>query len=122
MRALTILYDARCDLCCRIKVWLNQQPKYVDLAFLPAGSEEARYRFPQLDHDKTMTEMTVVSDNGLVYRGAKAWVVCLWALREYREWSLSLGSPELMPIARRFIAWISRNRFRFGDFVGRKGY
>jgi hypothetical protein len=101
---------------------MQQQPRYVDLAFLPAGSKEARYRFPQLDHDRTKTELTVISDSGAVYRGAKAWVMCLWALREYRAWSLKLGSPELMPLARRFIAWISRNRFRFGDFVGRKGF
>ena len=115
MRTLVVLYDLRCDLCCRIRSWLLGQPKYVDLAFVPAGSAEARRRFPQLDHDATLEEITVISDRGAVYRGAKAWLMCLWALREYRGWSLELGSPELMPIARRFIAWVSRNRFRFGS-------
>ena len=123
MRALVVLYDPRCDLCCRIRGWLGSQPKYVELEFVPAGSEEARRRFPRLDHEGTFTDLTLVSDRGEVYRGAKAWLMCLWALREYRGWSLRLGSPELMPVARRFIAWVSRHRFRVGSFLGptRKG-
>jgi hypothetical protein len=35
--------------------------------------------------------------------------MCLWAMRDYREWSLRLATPELMPFARRLIAWISSN-------------
>lgn len=118
MRTLIVLYDQRCDLCRRIQAWLISQPKYVDLAFVAAGSAEARRRLPQLDHGATMTELTVISDGGAVYRGAKAWLMCLWALREYRGWALELGSPEMMPLARRFIAWVSRNRFKFGYFSG----
>jgi predicted DCC family thiol-disulfide oxidoreductase YuxK len=119
---LHVLYDADCDLCCRVRAWLEAQPKYVDLAFAAAGSAEARGRFPLLDHQVTLKEFTVVSSGGLVYRGAKAWLMCLWALREYRGWSLRLGSAELMPIARRVIAWASGNRFRFNRYsawVGR---
>jgi hypothetical protein len=29
--------------------------------------------------------------------------MCLWALRDYRAWSLTLSSPALMPQAQRFI-------------------
>jgi predicted DCC family thiol-disulfide oxidoreductase YuxK len=118
MRTLVVLYDVRCDLCRRIQGWLLSQPRYVELAFIPAGSEEAQRRFPQLDHRATLAELTVVSDQGAVYRDAKAWLMCLWALREYRSWSLKLSSPELMPIARRFIAWVSRNRFRWAGVRG----
>ena len=50
MRTLTVLYDARCELCRRIRSWLETQAAYVELEFMPAGSDEARYRFPQLDH------------------------------------------------------------------------
>jgi predicted DCC family thiol-disulfide oxidoreductase YuxK len=116
MLTLTVLYDARCDLCCRIRAWLQSQPKYVDLAFVPAASAEALQRFPQLDHALTLRELTVVTNRGDVYRGAKAWLICLWALREYRAWSFRLASPELMPLARRVIARISSQRFKFTNY------
>jgi predicted DCC family thiol-disulfide oxidoreductase YuxK len=119
MRALTVLYDSHCELCCRIRNWLGSQPTYVELIFIAAGSEEARRRFPHLDHERALKELTVISDLGAVYRDAKAWLICLWAMREYREWSLQLGSPELMPLARRTIAWVSRNRFKFANLQGR---
>lgn len=115
MHRLIVLYDARCELCCRIRGWLMEQPKYLDMQFIAANSAEAKQRFPQLDHKLTLTELTVISEKGSVYRDAKAWVVCLWALKEYRSWSLQLSSPSMMPRARRFIAWISRNRFRIAQ-------
>lgn len=116
MLTLTVLYDARCDLCCRIRAWLQSRPKYVELAFIAANSDAARRRFPQLNHQATLTELTIVSNRGEVYRGAKAWLMCLWALKEYRAWSLRLASPELMPLARRLIARVSSQRFKFGQY------
>jgi predicted DCC family thiol-disulfide oxidoreductase YuxK len=115
MQSLTVLYDARCNLCAQVKTWLGAQPSYLELIFLPAGSAEARRRFPQLDHTITLSEMTVVSDTGAVYTEANAWVICLWALRNYRAWALRLATPELLPLARRMAIWVSQNRFRFGS-------
>ena len=118
MNRLTVLYDAGCSLCCRIRTWLAGQPKYVELEFVPLGSEEALRRFPALDHGRTATELTVIGDDGSVYQGAKGWLMCLWALREYREWSFTLSSPELMPLAQRFIIWVSQNRAWLGSAAG----
>ena len=115
MNSLTILYDARCNLCMHVRSWLETQPSYLDLVFLAAGSSEARQRFPQLDHTVTLDELTVVSDEGAVYTGANAWVICLWALKDYRAWALRLSSPELLPLARRVVLWVAQNRFRFGS-------
>ena len=114
MKTLTILYDMNCHLCRRIKEWLQAQTKYVDLDFIAAGSEAARKRYPQLDHAATLKELTVVSDEGNYYRGAKGWLMCLWALREYRGWAIRFSSPELTPLARRFVVKVSSLRFRFG--------
>ena len=36
--------------------------------------------------------------------------MCLWALREYREWSQRLASPALLPWARRACELVSANR------------
>lgn len=112
---LTVLYDGRCALCRRAQSWLESQPKFVPLEYVAAGSQEARRRFPGLDHDNTLVDLTVVSFNGEVYHGAKAWIMCLWALKKYRGTALRLATPELMPTAKRVIAWVSRNRFNIGQ-------
>jgi len=112
MRELTVLYDSQCGLCRRAQAWLISKPKYVELAFVPASSDEARSRYPQLNHDLTVNDLTVISDEGAVYRGPKAWLMCLWALRDYRDWALRLSSPELLPTAKRVISTISQNRYQ----------
>lgn len=123
MRHLTVLFDESCALCRRARAWLEKQQKLSDeeapvLRFVAAGSEEARRLFPELDVDGTLEELTVVGDGGEVYRGAKAWVVCLWALPEYRSLALDLSSPEMMPLARRAIAAVSKNRYALSRLVG----
>lgn len=112
MRRLTVLYDPQCGLCRRVHGWLNSQPKYVELRFVPVASEEARYRFPHLNHAITLKDVTVISDDGAVFYGAKAWLMCLWALREYREWSFRLSSPALLPTTRNVVSMIAQNRQR----------
>jgi len=112
MRQLTVLYDPECGLCRRVREWLITQPKFVELAFVPVNSEEALFRYPRLNHALTRKDVTVISDDGGVYWGPKAWLMCLWALRQYREWSYRLSSPELLPTTRRVVSMISQNRYR----------
>lgn len=118
MRQLTVLYDPQCGLCCRVHAWLVSQPKFIDLAFVAVASDEARLLYPALNHALTLRDVTVVDDRGGVYWGAKAWLMCLWALRDYREWSLRLSAPELLPTARKVVSMISQNRHRL-EGVGR---
>jgi predicted DCC family thiol-disulfide oxidoreductase YuxK len=114
MRTLTVLYDAECKLCQASCRWLARQRKLVPMGFVAAGSIEARRRFPGIDPASTFREVTVVADSGEVYRGAKAWVMCLWALEEYRRFALSLGTPDRLRLARQVVAWVSRHRKIFG--------
>src|SRR5262245_1813938 len=114
MEQLTVLYDARCELCSHIRSWLAAKPAYVRPDFVAAASDEAPRRLPYRDPAVALEELTVVSDAGDVYAGAQGWLICLWALRDYRAWALRLGTPALMPRARRFIAWVSQNRWQFG--------
>ncbi|MDG5803252.1 DCC1-like thiol-disulfide oxidoreductase family protein [Streptomyces ossamyceticus] len=100
VRGLTVLYDARCTLCVFVREWLGRQRQLVPLDFVPAGSDEARRRFPALDHRATLAEITVVGDAGQVYRGSAAWVVCLWALREQRPLAHRLSTPAGARLAR----------------------
>ena len=112
MRKLTVLYDSQCGLCRRVHEWLAHQPKYVRLAFVPVNSPEAWHRFPKLNHAMTLEDVTVISEEGAVYWGAKAWVMCMWALRDYRAWAYRLSSPELLPTAKKVISMISQNRYK----------
>ena len=66
MLTLTVLYDPDCGLCRRSHEWLAEQAKLIDLTFVPCQSEEARKRYPQLNHDLTKQDLTVVSDDGAV--------------------------------------------------------
>ncbi|MDX2559806.1 DCC1-like thiol-disulfide oxidoreductase family protein [Streptomyces sp. TX20-6-3] len=97
---LTVLYDADCPLCVHLRHWLLRQRQLVPLDLVPAGSQEARRRFPELDHGATLREITVVGDRGQVYRETSAWIVCLWALADHRAKVHWLATPAGQPFAR----------------------
>ncbi|HEV2828883.1 MAG TPA: DCC1-like thiol-disulfide oxidoreductase family protein [Pyrinomonadaceae bacterium] len=118
MPTLTVLYDPNCGLCRRVREWLEEQPKLVPLLLVPVKSDEARSRFPMLDHEPTVNDLTVISDEGAVYFGPKAWLMVLWALCRYREWSYRLASPELLPTTRRVVSLISQRRYQISRAAG----
>lgn len=99
---LLVLYDAECPLCARCHHWLATQPTWVDLRFAPAGAPEWRRRLgghlPWLG-----AELVVVSDRGEAWVGPAAFLMCLWATRDYREWAYRLSGPLLAPLAEQFL-------------------
>ena len=108
MNGLTVLYDPTCALCIRCRMWMEGQPSYVPLEFHPCNGEEVRARYgaiPWLGN-----ELVVVSDAGDVWAGPAAFVMCLWALQAFREWSYHLSGPEFAPLAERFFLALSSNR------------
>ena len=118
MKTLHVLYDAECALCSRCRHWLERQPAFVELRFLPLGSWQTQCRFPGIAQFHPAKELLVVSDEGAVYQGPHAWIMCLWALREYREWSQRLASPALLPFARRMCELVSGNRLTLSRWFG----
>src|SRR5262245_38670443 len=112
MSILTLLYDPACGLCRRVQGWLAEQPKLIELRMIPIKSEGAHLRFPQLNHEMTSEDLTVISDHGAVYFGPKAWLMVLWALAGYREWSYRLAAPELVPTTRRVVSLVSQHRYK----------
>lgn len=118
MFGLTVLYDPECGLCRRAHEWLAEQSKLVEMAFVACASDEARQRFPQLNHDLTKKDLTVISDAGAVYFGPKAWLMVLWSLTRYRDWSYRLASPELLPTTKRVVSAISQNRYQISRATG----
>src|SRR5579875_1551331 len=83
----------------------------IELTFIPAGSPMAGRLFPGLSRPgDPAEELVVVSDQGGVYREASAWIMCLFALEEYREWANRLAHPLLRPLARQAFSALSRHR------------
>lgn len=110
MKTLTLFYDARCGLCSELRKWLAAQPAYVGLEFVPYDSPEAARRLPGIGKLGADQEIVVMADTGEVWQGAGAWVMCLWALQDYREWSARLAGPGMQGVARKVVHWISQNR------------
>jgi len=118
MEKLYVLYDARCGLCSWAKRWLMQQPAIVPLSFIPAGSVLAGRLFPGLCQPGDLAdELVVVSDEGGVYREGNAWIMCLFALEEYRDWANRLAHPLLRPLARQGFALLSGQRSRISRWL-----
>jgi predicted DCC family thiol-disulfide oxidoreductase YuxK len=109
MKRLTILYDASCGLCHTLKMWMLQQDTFCELEFLASSSPFARSRYPTLAKVNP-TQLIAIDERGAVYRDDRAWIMCLYALRDHRAMALRLAAPTLQPLARRAWALVSRNR------------
>jgi predicted DCC family thiol-disulfide oxidoreductase YuxK len=114
--SLMIVYDADCGLCTRTKEWIGRQEPFVGIGFVASGSPEARSRFPQLPAG----ELAVVANTGEVWVGNRAWIVCLWALRGYRNLAFRLTSPLLLMMAREAFVVLSKSRSALSDMLGLK--
>ncbi len=118
MERLYVLYDGRCGLCRWVKSWAKDQAAFVPLVFVPAESPEAERLVPGSSQSDSLEELVVVSDEGHLYRGDSAWIMCFYALEEFREWSCRLASPALRPLARKAFALLSKHRVQVSDWLG----
>ena len=118
MERLYVLYDDRCGLCRRAKEWAAAQPAFVPLVFLAAGSDAAQRVLSEPAAPDEPEELVAVSDEGHVYRNERAWIMCLYALKETREWSLRLASPSLAPLARQAFTVVSDGRRSISRWLG----
>ena len=121
MEKLYVLYDPKCEICRRLKDWILVQRSWIGIAVLEAGSEKAKRLFPGLEQIATHDDLAVVLDNGsdegTVYLNDRAWIMVLYAMVEYREWTARLTHPLLMPLARQAFAALSKNRHFLSSFL-----
>jgi predicted DCC family thiol-disulfide oxidoreductase YuxK len=110
VQKLYVLYDPKCELCCRLKNWILVQRSWIGIAVVEAGSEKAKRLFPELEQIATKDDLAVISDEGAVYLNDRAWIMVLYAMVEYRDWAARLTHPLLMPLARQAFAALSKNR------------
>lgn len=104
MTRLIVFYDPRCGLCCAVRDWTGRQPQLMPVDCRPKRED--------------MDELVVVADSGEMWAGDTAWLMVLWALAEYRDWSYRLATPVLLPTARVLFARLSRYRGSLSCHLG----
>jgi len=117
---ITVYYDGHCGMCCSFQEWIYRQERLAPIRFIPyqsLGTEAAPPRIRGLDPGR---EMVVHTREDLLYQGAEAWVICLYALTEYRGWALRLSSPTLLPLAKKVCTHLATNRRRLSKIFFRK--
>lgn len=120
MNCMFVLYDEDCGLCLACSRWLARQKAFVELRFIPFQSREIPLRFPGLREWPELDlreKLVVIADNGAVYQGQNAWIMCLYALEDYRIWAQSLAHPLLLPFARSVCEAISHNRIKISHYL-----
>lgn len=118
MKTLTILYDQDCGFCRQCRGWLEVQPALIRLKFVSCHSDEARRRFPGIEAYHPTEQLVLISDNGNVYVGDSAWLMCLYALKHYRAWAKKLSRPLLRPLARQVFEHVSGARATLSCVIG----
>ncbi|NCF88835.1 MAG: hypothetical protein GWQ05_22240 [Verrucomicrobiaceae bacterium] len=84
-------------MCHASRQWLSIQPKFFDLRFVAFQSEEATAILPALADYQPDRQLIVLSDDGRLYLGDGAWIMCFYALADYREWAQRLSNTRLAP-------------------------
>ncbi len=113
MTKLYVLYDAQNDFALRCYGWLAAQPTVCPLEFVPFQALELMARFAGIDDFQRRGPLLVVSDEGGVYAGPSAFVICLHALEDYQDWAFRLSAPMLLPLARSAFELLSTQGRKF---------
>ena len=121
MKKLTVFYDHKCGLCRACRRWLLKQHTYFELEFIPYESLTARALCPDIGKLDPDRQIVAMADNGDIYRGGAAWVMCLYATREHRALSMKLANPMLMPLAKKICGLVASNRLRISSLLRLKG-
>ena len=91
---ITVLYDAQCPVCRRARRWAERHQQLVPVRFVPAGSDLARRRFPELDVGSTLVDVTVITNDGAVLRGDRAWITVLWCVTRTRPLAIRIAQGQ----------------------------
>lgn len=115
IQKLTLLYDSNCPLCVRCQLWIAAQPSFVEIECISTNSLTTHQRYS--DVPWIGDELVIVADTGEVWAGSAAFLVALWALRDWRHWSFRLSGSMLGPWAERFFLQISKKRHWLGALL-----
>ena len=119
-KKIEVFYDGRCGMCCTFHEWVNRQSRAFRIDFIPYQDGEAEKVFPGLNTLDPAREMIVRTDEGKIFRGAEAWVWCLYSCADYRGLAKRLCGPCLLPVAIRACRLLSANRHGLSKIFFRK--
>lgn len=108
--AIEVYYDGRCGMCCSFHEWIARQPRAFRISFIPYQSPDAERMFPGIGTLDPAREMIVRTSAGGVFRGAEAWVWCLFSCANHRGTARRLAGPRLLPVAVRACRLLAANR------------
>ena len=108
-----LIYDGECAMCRASALWLMRLALSGGaLEILPCRSGPRRARFPRISDEACMTAMQLVLPDGRVLTGADAVPELLRRIRGLGWLATVFALPGARPLARRFYAWVARNRMR----------
>lgn len=107
---IEVFYDGRCGMCCGFHEWIHRQPRAFPISFIPYQSSDAERVFPGLGTLDPAREMVVRTRESEVFRGAEAWVWCLYSCANHQAAARRLGSPALLPVAIHACRVLAANR------------
>jgi predicted DCC family thiol-disulfide oxidoreductase YuxK len=117
MKRLTVLYDGECALCQRLRAWLQSEPTWFPVEYLPLQSPEVDRRWPGIRAWQPEKQILAIDDQGGLYQGSAAWITLLYALKDYREMSFRFADPSMQGLAQKVVELISRNRHALSDLL-----
>ena len=110
IQKVEVYYDGRCGMCCSFHEWINRQPRAYSIDFIPHQSPAAERRFPGIGTLDPAREMIVRTNCKEIYRGAEAWVLCLYSCANHQALAKKLASPSLLSVAIHTCRLLAANR------------
>ena len=77
---------------------------------MPYQAERAEEVFPGIHTLDPAREMIVRTETGEIYRGAEAWVMCLYSCANHRDLAKRLARPAMLAVAIRVCHLLAANR------------
>ncbi|MDB9741293.1 DUF393 domain-containing protein [Akkermansiaceae bacterium] len=117
---IEVFYDGHCGMCCTFHEWLNKQKRAFEVEFIPYQSDRAIEVFPEIETLDPDKEMIVRTDDGEIYQGAEAWVICLHSGKKYQGIADKMASPALLPMAKKTCNILAANRLKLSGLLFKK--
>ena len=117
---IEVYYDGRCGMCCSFHEWINSQPRAYAIEFIPYQAAFAEQIFPGVSTLDPAREMIVRTNENEIFRGAEAWVLCLYSCGNHQTAARRLAGPRLLPIAIHSCRLLAANRHALSKLFFRK--
>jgi predicted DCC family thiol-disulfide oxidoreductase YuxK len=109
-----LLYDGHCRLCQAASLRLARLARAGTVERADFQDPAVLARFPEVDHERCMRELLLVTPDGRVLGGLEAVVATLGTRGRLWRWARIYYWPGLRRLADAVYAWIARHRYRLG--------